>query len=149
MSAVAAPAPVRDTLHAQGLEVDIALAAGTLHAVRGVDLHVARGETLCIVGESGCGKSMTALALMGLLPESARAAGSIDRPGSNQRLHAVDERVVGRKPAALDDEDLLFMLNGMGVQTGADLDAVLRAGEAICGALGRVPGSKVARARSA
>ena len=36
--------------------------------VDGVDLSVAAGETLCVVGESGCGKSLTALALMGLLP---------------------------------------------------------------------------------
>jgi peptide/nickel transport system ATP-binding protein len=40
--------------------------------VRGVSLAVDRGETLCIVGESGCGKSLTALAVMGLLPSRAR-----------------------------------------------------------------------------
>ncbi len=39
--------------------------------MRGVSLPSDRGETLCIVGESGCGKSMTALALMGLLPRRA------------------------------------------------------------------------------
>lgn len=38
----------------------------TLHAVAGVDLHLAKGECLSIVGESGCGKSTTALAVMGL-----------------------------------------------------------------------------------
>jgi hydroxymethylglutaryl-CoA lyase len=46
-------------------------------------------------------------------------------------------------------EDLLFMLDGMGVRTGADLDAVARAGEAICAALGRGTRSKVAAARKA
>jgi len=51
--------------------VDLPLAAGNLHAVRGVSFGVERGETLCIVGESGCGKSLTALALMGLLPRRA------------------------------------------------------------------------------
>ncbi len=55
-------------LTVQGLSVDI----GALHAVRDVGFTVDRGETLCIVGESGCGKSMTALALMGLLPTGAR-----------------------------------------------------------------------------
>jgi hydroxymethylglutaryl-CoA lyase len=45
-------------------------------------------------------------------------------------------------------EDLLFMLEGMGLRTGADLDAVIRAGETICRALGRVTRSKVAQARS-
>jgi hydroxymethylglutaryl-CoA lyase len=44
-------------------------------------------------------------------------------------------------------EDLLFMLNGMGVRTGADLDGVARAGEAICAVLGRATRSKVATAR--
>jgi hydroxymethylglutaryl-CoA lyase len=44
-------------------------------------------------------------------------------------------------------EDLLFMLDGMGVRTGADLDAVARAGEVICTALGRTTQSKVALAR--
>ena len=60
------------------LSVDIAVAQGTLHAVREVDLRLERGRTLCLVGESGCGKSMTALALMGLLP---RKAVSEDAPG--------------------------------------------------------------------
>jgi peptide/nickel transport system ATP-binding protein len=44
--------------------------------VRGVTLSVERGETLCIVGESGCGKSLTALAIMGLLPRRARRSAS-------------------------------------------------------------------------
>ncbi|MDB5928283.1 MAG: transporter ATP-binding protein [Betaproteobacteria bacterium] len=42
-----------------------------LHPVRSVSFSVNRAETLCIVGESGCGKSLTALALMGLLPRRA------------------------------------------------------------------------------
>ncbi len=42
---------------------------GRVHAVRGISFTLAAGETLCIVGESGCGKSTAALALMGLLPE--------------------------------------------------------------------------------
>jgi peptide/nickel transport system ATP-binding protein len=93
MNAVAPPTPVRDTLRAQGLEVDIALAAGTLHAVRGVDLHVARGETLCIVGESGCGKSMTALALMGLLPPRARYTATSIRLQEQEIAHAPESRL--------------------------------------------------------
>ncbi len=55
-------------LDIRGLNVDIPLAAGVLHPVREVSFHVARGETLCVVGESGCGKSLTALAVMDLLP---------------------------------------------------------------------------------
>ncbi|MGL6018538.1 MAG: ATP-binding cassette domain-containing protein, partial [Gibbsiella quercinecans] len=55
-------------LDVKGLKVDIPTARGMLHAVRGIDFSVRRGEMLCLVGESGCGKSMTSLALMDLLP---------------------------------------------------------------------------------
>ena len=55
------------------LHVDIPMAAGTLHAVQGISFHVDRGETVCIVGESGCGKSLTALAIMDLLPRKAKS----------------------------------------------------------------------------
>lgn len=58
-------------LDVQGLNVDIQTAGGALHAVRDVSFQVRRGETLCIVGESGCGKSMTSLSIMGLLPKVA------------------------------------------------------------------------------
>ncbi|WP_119168132.1 ABC transporter ATP-binding protein [Algihabitans albus] len=60
-----------------GLRVTLPTADGPLEAVRGVDLWVERGETLCLVGESGCGKSMTALSLLRLLPP--RAHWSVDR----------------------------------------------------------------------
>jgi len=58
-------------LEVEGLSVDIPLAAGVLHPVRDVSFQVNRGETLAIVGESGCGKSLTSLAIMGLLPKAA------------------------------------------------------------------------------
>jgi peptide/nickel transport system ATP-binding protein len=58
-------------LSVAGLSVDLATSRGTLHAVRDISFDINAGETLCLVGESGCGKSMTALALMGLLPNSA------------------------------------------------------------------------------
>jgi peptide/nickel transport system ATP-binding protein len=68
------PSPgVNDSVLAvEKLSVEIDVPAGRLHAVTEVDLHVDRGETLCIVGESGCGKTMTALGIMGLLPRRAR-----------------------------------------------------------------------------
>jgi peptide/nickel transport system ATP-binding protein len=59
-------------LDVKNLQVSLPTAGGTLHAVRGIDLQVHRGEMLCLVGESGCGKSMTSLALMGLLPPHAQ-----------------------------------------------------------------------------
>jgi peptide/nickel transport system ATP-binding protein len=59
-------------LEVDGLDVQIPLAHGMLHPVRRVSFRVARGETFCIVGESGCGKSLTSLAIMDLLPKRAR-----------------------------------------------------------------------------
>ena len=50
---------------------------GRAEALRGVSFELARGDTLGLIGESGCGKSLTALAIMGLLPDSAQASGSI------------------------------------------------------------------------
>src|SRR5215470_17059230 len=61
-------------LTVEDLRVDLPVAAGTLHAVQGVSFHVDRGESVCIVGESGCGKTLTALAVMDLLPARARRA---------------------------------------------------------------------------
>jgi peptide/nickel transport system ATP-binding protein len=61
-----------EVLRVEGLSVAIDVPAGTLQAVSDLDLHVGRGETLCIVGESGCGKTMTSLGIMGLLPRRAR-----------------------------------------------------------------------------
>ena len=59
-------------LDVKNLRVDLPTERGLLHAVRGIDFQVRRGEMLCLVGESGCGKSMTSLALMGLLPRNAQ-----------------------------------------------------------------------------
>jgi len=58
-------------LEVKGLTVDIRTPSGPLQAVRDISFEVDRGETVCLVGESGCGKSITSLAIMGLLPRSA------------------------------------------------------------------------------
>jgi peptide/nickel transport system ATP-binding protein len=63
----------RPLLEVEGLSVDISTPSGPLHAVRDVSFEVGRGETMCLVGESGCGKSITSLAIMGLLPRAAHA----------------------------------------------------------------------------
>jgi peptide/nickel transport system ATP-binding protein len=59
-------------LEVRGLEVEIRTTDALLRPVRGIDITVGRGETLAIVGESGCGKSLTSLAIMGLLPAAGR-----------------------------------------------------------------------------
>ena len=71
-------------LDMKNLSIDIPLAEGMLHAVDGIDIHVDKGETLCIVGESGCGKSLTSLAVMDLLPKKAiRRLERIDLSGAS------------------------------------------------------------------
>jgi peptide/nickel transport system ATP-binding protein len=53
----------------------------TVHAVNGVDLDLAAGEVLCILGESGSGKSVTMRALMRLLPKTAKVSGTVEVAG--------------------------------------------------------------------
>ena len=69
---------------------------GVVRAVDGVSFEVKRGETLCIVGESGCGKSVTALSAMRLIPESAGriVSGSIRFQG--RELTTLSEREMRR-----------------------------------------------------
>ena len=71
-------------LTVEDLSVDIPVPEGDLHAVRRISFAVHRGETFCLVGESGCGKSITALAVMDLLPPGARrSVGELDFGGKD------------------------------------------------------------------
>jgi len=71
-------------LEIDGLVTSFQTPRGSVRAVDGVSVRVERGQTVCLAGESGCGKSVTALSVMGLLPEAARVeAGAI-------RLRGVD-----------------------------------------------------------
>ncbi len=65
-----APLPGEEPLlRISNLSVHFRTSAGLVRAVDGVDYDVLRGETLAVVGESGCGKSVTAMAVLGLLPQ--------------------------------------------------------------------------------
>ena len=64
-------------LEVEDLSVSFPTADGVVGAVRGVSYDLRAGEVLGLVGESGSGKSVTSLAVMGLLPASARVAGSV------------------------------------------------------------------------
>ncbi|MPT28544.1 MAG: ABC transporter ATP-binding protein [Achromobacter sp.] len=71
-------------LEVRGLDVDIAGESGMTHAVKRLRLAIARRQTFALVGESGCGKSMTALALLRLLPDAGRiVGGQIDLDGED------------------------------------------------------------------
>ncbi|MFD8348774.1 dipeptide ABC transporter ATP-binding protein [Streptomyces coelicoflavus] len=97
MSAVrrpAAPVAGEHILDLDDLGVEFTTETGTVHAVRGVSLHVAPGETLALVGESGSGKSTVALAAMGLLSGNARATGRAVVDGTDI-VGADEERLSG------------------------------------------------------
>ena len=65
-------------LELRRLAVSFATDDGTVRAVDGIDLSLERGRTLGLVGESGCGKSVTSLAVMGLLPpENSKVEGEV------------------------------------------------------------------------
>lgn len=64
-------------LEVNNLRVNFKVRGGVVKAVRGVNFHVNKGEAVAIVGESGCGKSVTAQSLMRLIPSSS----------GNERLH--------------------------------------------------------------
>ncbi len=81
-------------LEVEQLTVEIATPRGPARILDGVDFALDQGESLGLVGESGCGKSMTALAIMGLLPEAARARGRILFEGRD--LLSADEATLCR-----------------------------------------------------
>ena len=62
-------------LDIKDLSTHIRLSKSTVQAVGNVDLYIDEGETLGLVGESGCGKSITGLSIMGLLPPGGSIVG--------------------------------------------------------------------------
>ncbi len=121
------------------LRVAFGAGAPVLH---GVDLDVAPGECLGLVGESGCGKSVTWLAVLGLLPARARVSGSavLHRPDGPVELVGaaprVLERVRGGRIALISQDP------------GSALNPVLRLGRQVEEALGRHRGLRGAAARA-
>ncbi|CAM3342154.1 ABC transporter ATP-binding protein [Paracidovorax anthurii] len=109
MTSTPPPSPPRDALiDVRGLCVDLPTRRGLARAVRDVSFTLARGEALGLVGESGCGKSLTALALMGLLPEGARAGGSVRFDGAELlgQPDAALARLRGRRIAMVFQEPM-------------------------------------------
>ncbi|MDR7268110.1 peptide/nickel transport system ATP-binding protein [Pelomonas saccharophila] len=80
-------------LEIAGLQVQLDADAGLVRAIAGMHLALTRGETFALVGESGCGKSMTALALMRLLPENGRIAGGSVLLGGRDLLDLPESRM--------------------------------------------------------
>ncbi len=90
------------------LRVSLPTPEGPVQALRGLSLRLQRGQSLGLVGASGCGKSMTALAVMGLLPEGARLTGTLQLDGTE--LSTLSEaqwcRLRGRRLAMVFQEPM-------------------------------------------
>jgi oligopeptide/dipeptide ABC transporter ATP-binding protein len=86
---------------------------GTVHAVNGTSFDISPGETLGIVGESGCGKSVTALALLGILPRAGRVSSGTAMFAGRDLLQLSDRelRAVRGREIAIIFQDPMTSLN--------------------------------------
>jgi oligopeptide transport system ATP-binding protein len=96
--------PRQPLLTVEDLRVEFWTRRGTVHAVNGISFDVAPGETLGIVGESGCGKSVTSLALLGILPRAGKITSGTAMFGDRDLLQLSDgelRRIRGRDIAMI------------------------------------------------
>ena len=100
----------RPVLSVRDLEVQVATSEGAMTVIHDLSFELFAGETLCLAGESGSGKSMTALAIMGLLPKPmARISGGsimLDDLELTRRDHHADPIAAIEPRAALDRREL-------------------------------------------
>jgi peptide/nickel transport system ATP-binding protein len=104
---------VTPLLEVTGLRTEIRTRSATVQAVRDVSFSIAPGETVGLVGESGCGKSMTGMSLMRLLPPGGRiASGSVKLDGSElTTLSESDIRRIRGNNVAMIFQDPMTSLN--------------------------------------
>jgi len=99
-------------LEVKDLTVQFPTDDGIVHAVRGVSFELYPRQVLGIVGESGSGKSVTSLAIMGLLPRSARIRGEVNFRGQNLvKLSDKEQTKVRGKQIAMIFQDPMTSLN--------------------------------------
>ena len=82
-------------LSVEDLHVQFWTDRGAIHAVNGISFEIEKGETLGIVGESGCGKSVTSLALLGILPRAGRVTAGTARFEGRDLLTLSDRELRG------------------------------------------------------
>jgi glutathione transport system ATP-binding protein len=108
----AAEAGAGPVLEVKDLTVEFPTDDGVVHAVRGVGFTLEPGQVLGIVGESGSGKSVTSLAIMGLLPPSARIRGEVNFRGRNLlKLSDKEQTGIRGKQIAMIFQDPMTSLN--------------------------------------
>ncbi|MFC8005296.1 ABC transporter ATP-binding protein [Streptomyces olivaceus] len=100
-------------LDVEGLCVELSTPSGTVRAVDGVSFSVRRGRTLALLGESGCGKSMTALSVVGLLdPAAAVTGGAVRVRGDDTlRMSPAQRRRLAGPVLSIVFQDALTALN--------------------------------------
>ncbi len=113
MTTTPAPPATEPALAVEGLCVDLSTVSGTVRAVDGVSFSVRRGRTLALLGESGCGKSMTALSVVGLLDPAAEVtAGAVRVRGRDTlRMSAAERRKLAGPVLSIVFQDALTALN--------------------------------------
>jgi peptide/nickel transport system ATP-binding protein len=120
-------------LDIRGLKTHFKTDDGWLHAVDGVDLQVGRGETVCVVGESGCGKSVTAMSVLKLIPSPPGriAAGQILWQGRDLvPLKPVEMQAIRAKEIAIVFQEPMTSLNPV-YTVGEQIAEVLRLHEGL------------------
>ncbi len=120
-------------LQIKGLKTHFATDEGMVHAVDGIDLHIENGETLGVVGESGCGKSVTAMSVMRLLamPPAHIVAGEILWQGRDLiSLPAEAMRAIRAKEIAMVFQEPMTSLNPV-YTVGEQVAEVLRLHEGL------------------
>ncbi|HEX6515699.1 MAG TPA: ABC transporter ATP-binding protein [Nocardioidaceae bacterium] len=113
-------------LQVRDLRVTFDTDEGPVLAVNGVSFDVAAGEVLALVGESGCGKSMTAMSLMGLLPPTATRTGSLQLEGRElATLRPRDMREIRGRDISMIFQEPMTSLNPV-FTVGYQIGEVLR-----------------------
>jgi oligopeptide transport system ATP-binding protein len=99
-------------LEVRDLRTQFSMRDGVVQAVRGVSFHVDRGEALGLVGESGCGKSVTALSIMGLVPHPGRVVGGEVWYGGRDQLklsEAERQKIRGNEIAMIFQDPISYL----------------------------------------
>ena len=112
-------------LEVENLYVTIDTLDGPLQIIKGVDFSIEKGERLGIVGESGCGKSITSLAIMALLPDRSKVTGQILLNGEDINLFNEEQmcRIRGDKIGMIFQEPMTALnpVKAIGVQIAESL----------------------------